>query len=46
MGLQPKCEEVDLDSILPALRPEGDLSSRKGKAERERIPVSRVVISV
>jgi len=46
MGLQPKCEEVDLDPILPALGPEGDLSSRNGTAERERIPVRRVVISV
>jgi hypothetical protein len=26
MGLQPKSEEEDRESILPVLRPEGDLS--------------------
>jgi hypothetical protein len=45
MGLQPKFEEEDRESILPVLRPEGDLSSGEAKPPPEEILAQRAIIS-
>jgi hypothetical protein len=45
MGLQPEFEEEDRESILPVLRPEGDLSSGEAKPPSEEILAQRAIIS-
>jgi hypothetical protein len=45
MGLQPKLEEEDRESIQPVLRPEGDLSSGEAKPSPEEILAQRAIIS-
>jgi hypothetical protein len=45
MGLQPEFEEEDRESILSALRPDGDLSSGEAKPSPEEILAQRAIIS-